>query len=246
MKRPVDSDGLSDEEDNGERTRKMRRMARDKANKLTREAMERKAAASLKALDDISDQERQEILKYVETEETEGEAVDENSIKRMVLVFEKRALKNREMRIKFPDGPEKFMESEVELDQIIQEMHLVATVPDLYPLLVELRVIPSLLELLSHENTDIAVAVIDLLQELTDVDILHESQEGADTLIDSLLDQQVCALLVQNLDRLDETIKEEADGVHNTLGKDYIKKIKFLNCNLYSVSFFLSNLHPLK
>lgn len=97
-------------------------------------------------------------------------------------------------------------------------MHLIATVPDLYPLLVELQIIPSLLELLSHENTDIAVAVIDLLQELTDVDILHESLEGADALIDALLEQQISALLVQNLDRLDETVKEEADGVHNTLG----------------------------
>lgn len=26
------------------------------------------------------------------------------------------------------------------------------------------------------------------------------------------------ALLVQNLERLDESVKEEADGVHNTLG----------------------------
>lgn len=91
----------------------MRRMARARANKFTREAMEQQTVASLKALDDVSEQERQEILKYVETEETEGETVDENSIKRMVLVFEKRALKNREMRIKFPDNPEKFMESEV-------------------------------------------------------------------------------------------------------------------------------------
>lgn len=88
-------------------------MARARASKLTRKAMEQQTTASLKALDDISEQERQEILKYVETEETEGEVVDENSIKRMVLVFEKRALRNREMRIKFPDNPEKFMESEV-------------------------------------------------------------------------------------------------------------------------------------
>lgn len=29
------------------------------------------------------------------------------------------------------------------------------------------------------------------------------------------------ALLVQNMERLDEAVKEEADGVHNTLGKDY-------------------------
>lgn len=26
------------------------------------------------------------------------------------------------------------------------------------------------------------------------------------------------ALMVQNMERLDETVKEEADGVHNTLG----------------------------
>lgn len=61
------------------------------------------------------------------------------------------------------------------------------------------------------------MATIELLQELTDVDILHESEEGADALTDSLLEHQVLALLVQNLDRLDETVKEEADGVHNTL-----------------------------
>lgn len=64
---------------------------------------------------------------------------------------------------------------------------------------------------------DISVVVVDLLQELTDVDILHESVDGADVLIESLRNQQICALLVQNLERLDETVKEDADGVHNTL-----------------------------
>lgn len=33
------------------------------------------------------------------------------------------------------------------------------------------------------------------------------------------VDGQVVALLVQNLERLDESVKEEADGVHNTLGE---------------------------
>lgn len=33
------------------------------------------------------------------------------------------------------------------------------------------------------------------------------------------MEGQVVALLVQNLERLDESVKEEADGVHNTLGK---------------------------
>lgn len=33
------------------------------------------------------------------------------------------------------------------------------------------------------------------------------------------LEGQVVAILVQSLDRLDESVKEESDGVHNTLGR---------------------------
>uniref|UniRef100_A0AAR2L652 Beta-catenin-like protein 1 N-terminal domain-containing protein n=1 Tax=Pygocentrus nattereri TaxID=42514 RepID=A0AAR2L652_PYGNA len=143
----------------------------------------------------------------------EGEPVDETMVKKMILTFEKRSYKNQELRIKFPDNPEKFMEAELDLNDIIQEMHVIATVPELYHLLVELNAVHSLLGLLTH----IAIAVVDLLQELTDIDTLHESEEGAEVLIDALLEGQVVALLVQNMERLDETVKEEADGVHNTL-----------------------------
>lgn len=150
----------------------------------------------------------------------------------MILIFEKRVLKNQEMRIKFPEQPEKFMDSEVDLHAAIQEFHAIATVPDLYPLFVELHAVSSLLELLSHQNTDISVAVVDLIQEMTDVDILHESVDGADILIEALRKQQACALLVQNLDRLDETVKEEADGVFNTLSIfENLTEIKTEICN---------------
>lgn len=47
------------------------------------------------------------------------------------------------------------MESELDLNDIIQEMHVIATMPDLYHLLVELNAVHSLLGLLSHENSDI-------------------------------------------------------------------------------------------
>lgn len=36
------------------------------------------------------------------------------------------------------------------------------------------------------------------------------------------------ALLVQNLERLDESVKEEADGVHNTLGKHSCTASRFV------------------
>lgn len=50
--------------------------------------------------------EREELLKLVE-EDDAGDSLDEASLKRMILNFEKRVLKNQELRIKFPDSPEK-------------------------------------------------------------------------------------------------------------------------------------------
>uniref|UniRef100_A0A8B9P407 Catenin beta like 1 n=1 Tax=Apteryx owenii TaxID=8824 RepID=A0A8B9P407_APTOW len=168
-----------------------------------------------------TDDDKKKLLQIIERdgeeEEEEEEPLDESSVKKMILTFEKRSYKNQELRIKFPDNPEKFMESELDLNDIIQEMHVIATMPDLYHLLVELNAVQSLLGLLGHDNTDVSIAVVDLLQELTDIDTLHESEEGAEVLIDALVEGQVVALLVQNLERLDESVKEEADGVHNTL-----------------------------
>lgn len=165
----------------------------------------------------MSDKEKLEILRYVDEEEVTGEVLDEPGLKKLILLLEKRILKNQEMRIKNPDQPDKFMESELDLHDILQQLTVVSTVPDLYPLLVNLHGISSLLELLSHQNSDISVGVVDLIQEMTDIDILHESAEGSETLIEALRSQQISALLTSNLDRLDETVKEEADGVHNTL-----------------------------
>ncbi|XP_078336676.1 beta-catenin-like protein 1 [Crassostrea virginica] len=164
----------------------------------------------------ISEEEREKILQLVETEAS-AETLDETSLKKMLLNFEKKVYKNQEQRIKYPDLPEKFMESELELNDIIQEMHVIATVPDLYHILVDLNTVQSLLQLLSHENTDISIAVVDLIQEMTDVDTLNENDEAATAFTDVMVDGQIVAILVQNMERLDENNKEESDGVHNTL-----------------------------
>jgi beta-catenin-like protein 1 len=47
---------------------------------------------------------------------------------------------------------------------------------------------------------------------------LDENEEGIEILVEALLSKQICALLVQNLERMDESVKEEANGVHTTLG----------------------------
>ncbi|KAF7465782.1 Hypothetical predicted protein [Marmota monax] len=176
-----------DDEEEEQKTRRKQAGPRERGRHREEEA------AVVEEADDDKKRLLQIIDREGEEEEEEEEPLDESSVKKMILTFEKRSYKNQELRIKFPDNPEKFMESELDLNDIIQEMHVVATMPDLYHLLVELNA------------------------ELTDIDTLHESEEGAEVLIDALVDGQVVALLVQNLERLDESVREEADGVHNTL-----------------------------
>lgn len=133
------------------------------------------------------------------------------------------------------------MESELELHEAVQLMHALATVPELYTVAVEQKLIPTLLGLLSHDNTDISVAVVNLLQELTDIDTLNESQDESAILIDALLDQQICALLVHNLERLNEAQTEESDGVHNTLGKQVSMLIRVSRIDHKYQLFFMRN-----
>lgn len=41
-----------------------------------------------------------------------------------------------------------------------------------------------------------SIAVVDLLQELTDIDTLHESEEGAEVLIDALVSSKLHVTLM--------------------------------------------------
>ncbi|KPM04956.1 beta-catenin-like protein 1-like protein [Sarcoptes scabiei] len=142
--------------------------------------------------------------------------IDEHSLKRLISQLERKISKNQEMRIKFNDNPSKFMDSEIELYEVIKEMHNVSTQPALYQILIESQIIQKLIGLLSHENSDIACAIVALIQELTDI---AENDELAKTrqLMETFLKNQIILLLVNNLERLDENVKEESEGIHNTL-----------------------------
>jgi len=150
--------------------------------------------AGVSNLNGVSDEEKLRLLQSLDDDDIGaelGDVLDAGGVKRMLLSFEKKVLKNQEMRIKFPDLPEKFMESELELNDELQKLHVVATVPEHYQVLIETNAIQTLVGLLSHDNSDVAIAVIDLLQELTDVDTLNESEEEAERLIEGLLGEQV-------------------------------------------------------
>ncbi|CAK9299440.1 unnamed protein product [Gordionus sp. m RMFG-2023] len=85
---------------------------------------------------DLNNIKPEEIAKYLEnSDDVEIDVFDENALKRLILLFEKRIYKNQELRIKFNDTPEKFLESELNLHNVIQQMHIISTTPKLYYIL---------------------------------------------------------------------------------------------------------------
>ncbi|KAJ6219846.1 hypothetical protein RDWZM_005658 [Blomia tropicalis] len=158
-----------------------------------------------------------DIDKIIEdSDRNEVKEVNENDLKRLISLFERRLNKNQEMRIKHSDNPSKFMDSELELFDTIKEMHTLSTHPALYEFFINQNTVPKLLGLLSHENTDIACAVVELIEELTDLEDIQEIDQVG-ILIDTLIDHQIVLLLVNNMERLDEKVKEESEGIHNSL-----------------------------
>lgn len=119
--------------------------------------------------------------------------------------------------MKYPDDPEKFMESEIDLDDAVQDLFQVVNVPELYPVLVETGVLSNLLLLLNHENKDIAADVIELLASVTDTTDNEEWIQPFQTLIASLVELDSVTLLVQHLRQRTEASDEEASVVFNIL-----------------------------
>jgi beta-catenin-like protein 1 len=162
----------------------------------------------------------EEILNALneENEEPEVEELDEAAVKRLSNQLEKKVAKNRELRIKYADEPQRFLESEADLNNSIQDMHAVAAQLELYPVLVKLGTVQLFLQLLGHENMDIVAVTCNLLQELTDLDSMYENEDFAKDLIDELMNSRIIETIVQQgLKRLNEEDKDEADAVANAL-----------------------------
>jgi len=72
----------------------------------------------------------------------------------------------------------RFIDSESDLDAMLKQFLPLTQNPALYyPELVNTGTIGLLANLLSHENTDIAVDVVEVLQELTDEDVGNDEAE---------------------------------------------------------------------
>ena len=82
---------------------------------------------------------------------------------------------NLEMRTRYADEPQKFMESELDLDEEVKKLMAIAGSPELYPDLLRTSTVETLLTLLTHQNTDIVADVIGVFEDLTDADVIEDS-----------------------------------------------------------------------
>ncbi|BEJ16975.1 hypothetical protein CspHIS471_0603760 [Cutaneotrichosporon sp. HIS471] len=155
------------------------------------------------------------------------------AVRRLVGQFERIVAKNAEQRGKYPDDPTKFIDSEADLDAMLKQFLPLTQNPALYyPELISSGVLNLFANLLSHENTDIAIDMVEVLQELTDEDIGEEEDEldeddvdGAAAtrlalaqIVDELLNHSIFELLASNLPRLNEAEEADRQGVFHILG----------------------------
>ncbi|EFA75242.1 armadillo-like helical domain-containing protein [Heterostelium album PN500] len=161
------------------------------------------------------------------------EELNQNTLKKLVLSFEKKYNNNQEMRLKYSKQPEKssktinnfkidyykktrFMDSEIELYEEIKKLQIIATAPELYPLFIKLGSVTSLGSLLLHDNTDIVIDTIDLFQELTAQE--SPTQDESLSLTNSIFENGILEVLVQQtFDKLECSNPDEQQAVHNIL-----------------------------
>ncbi|GAA5910145.1 hypothetical protein JCM6882_006528 [Rhodosporidiobolus microsporus] len=165
-----------------------------------------------------------------EVDELPGEDLSPQGVRKQLLALEKAVNKNRDLRTKFPSDPEKFVDSEFNLLEALRSLLLLSTAPAMtYPLLLENATPSTFADLLSHENTDVSIAVVEVLEEWVDPEglddddaeegeeALEKKREAMKALVDGLVQEGVMELVVAQLGRLNEEDEGERAGVFRTL-----------------------------
>ncbi|KAF2853567.1 DUF1716-domain-containing protein [Plenodomus tracheiphilus IPT5] len=166
------------------------------------------------------DEDARDAMDYVDAQD--GEDViqevkyDATWLRKLALNFEKKVNKNASLRAKYEDDPSKFMDSEADLDEGIKDLSILSEHPELYEDFSKGPAATKLVELLAHDNTDIAIAAIEIISELTDEDFGGE-QEQWDAVVAAFLEADLLSLLISNFARFDESDSADASGVYYSL-----------------------------
>lgn len=164
-------------------------------------------------------QEENEILDYMDDQESAEiapEKIDSAWLRKLALNFERKITKNAELRAKFENEPQKFMGSEADLDSDIKALSILSEHPELYGEFAKLGCVGSLVGLMAHENTDIAIDAVEIISELTDEDVEAEEEQW-NSIVDAMVDSDLLGLLVSNFGRFNERNESDRSGVYHAL-----------------------------
>ena len=132
----------------------------------------------------------------------EIEELDVNTLRSLMKSLNETIIKNQQQRSKFGNRPIKFKDSEIALNDVVQELAMkLPESPHLYRDFVLMKGIDHLLTLLMHENIDIVSTIIGFIKELSEADNYIESQTAIIFII-QFIKQNGVQILLQNLKRL--------------------------------------------
>jgi beta-catenin-like protein 1 len=133
-----------------------------------------------------------------------------------------------------------------------------------YPELIRSGAVALLIGLLSHENADIVIDVVEVVHELTDEDVGNEGEEEDEennaealkilmeglvrclphlsglilVLTHTQLENSILELLVENLARLNEAEESDRQGIFHILGKETLFQHRCAHCNAQCAGIF--------
>ena len=145
--------------------------------------------------------------------------------------------RNSLLRAQHFNNPSKFMFNEIALNDEITSFKSAAVNVTMYNKLVEYGVMDSFVGLMSHDNSDVVISVVNVLVELFDPDVLlvqqqlqqqeddkdnnnntaEEREHNMRKLVNSFVNGGGLDLLSSNLGRFDESIEEDAKGIEDVL-----------------------------
>ena len=132
-------------------------------------------------------------------------------------IYKKNAMK----RAEYPDQPEQYMDSELALYEQLNALQALATDTTVYKYVLNSNLMPTLIQLLGHENTDVCSSVVSLLMEWIDPSLVEEDpavlpllKTFADTTMEGWM--LIAANLVK-FQKDDDSQDRNLKGVDNTL-----------------------------
>jgi beta-catenin-like protein 1 len=134
-------------------------------------------------------------------------AKDQSSLSKLIHKFEIQILINTTLRQKHPKEPLKYIDSEADLSETLKELTQLSSLPQLYHFMLGKELHFLLLSLLEHENTDIAIQSIKLINEL------FEEDDKQDQFLELFITNHLLTLIKQLLERLNFKEEDDKEGI---------------------------------